>query len=142
MCFVFDSDKDSAKSKITKTKHRIIEESKGLGELSMVWMTKGREIENYYSLSQYWPVVTSVHSRLLPKKPKCSVEYYCDYTSIRDSKGNRRDVDKVRIAKQIVEDKTIPHRQKKTDLSGKVRQVCDLIFKSNGLLFAEDDYVW
>lgn len=142
MCFVMDSDKKSSTSELDKTKQRILNEANALGSCSMVWMTHGREIENYYKLDDYWPVVQSTHSKLNPPKPKSKSHLYCNYTSIKSKKGTDRDTNKVKIAKELVDQNILPRGSKKKDLVETLQKLCVLILEANGMSPLEEEHTW
>lgn len=96
---VLDSDKKGNNAPLNKTKKRIIEEARKQGIL--VWVTKGREIENY------------IPELLIKKKynkenSKCSfgqfqnVEEYID--KLKKGEGNKFLRDKINFAKDITTD--------------------------------------
>lgn len=96
---VLDSDKKGNNAPLNKTKKRIIEEAKKQGIL--VWVTKGREIENYI------PELL-IKKKYNKKNSKCSfgqfqnVEEFID--KLKKGEGNKFLRDKMNFAKDITTD--------------------------------------
>lgn len=96
---VLDSDKKGNNAPLNKTKKRVIEEAKKQGIL--VWVTKGREIENYI------PELL-IKKKYNKKKSKCSfgqfqnVEEFID--KLKKGEGNKFLRDKMNFAKDITTD--------------------------------------
>lgn len=96
---VLDSDKKGNNAPLNKTKKRIIEEAKKQGIL--VWVTKGREIENYI------PELL-IKKKYNKKNSKCSfgqfqnVEEFID--KLKKGEGNKFLRDKINFAKDITTD--------------------------------------
>lgn len=96
---VLDSDKKGNNTPLNKTKKRIIEEAKKQGIL--VWVTKGREIENYV------PELL-VKKKYNKENSKCSfgqfqnIEEFID--KLKKGEGNKFLRDKINFAKDITND--------------------------------------
>lgn len=96
---VLDSDKKGKNTPLNKTKKRIIEEAKKQGIL--VWVTKGREIENYI------PELL-VKKKYNKENSKCSfgqfqnIEEFID--KLKKGEGNKFLRDKINFAKDITND--------------------------------------
>lgn len=96
---VLDSDKKGNNTPLNKTKKRIIEEAKKQGIL--VWVTKGREIENYI------PELL-VKKKYNKENSKCSfgqfqnIEEFID--KLKKGEGNKFLKDKINFAKDITKD--------------------------------------
>ncbi len=96
---VLDSDKKGNNTPLNKTKKRIIEEAKKQGIL--VWVTKGREIENYI------PELL-VKKKYNKENSKCSfgqfqnIEEFID--KLKKGEGNKFLRDKINFAKDITND--------------------------------------
>lgn len=96
---VLDSDKKGNNAPLNKTKKRIIEEAKKQGIL--VWVTKGREIENHI------PELL-IKKKYNKKNSKCSfgqfqnVEEFID--KLKKGEGNKFLRDKINFAKDITTD--------------------------------------
>ncbi len=100
LSIVIDSDKKlSARSQINKTKKRIKDEmSKNNG---FVWITKGREIENYLSSNILLDAIKSVHSNKIIYKLSGEGSYGC-LTKFVDKTGAEHPIDKVKVAKEYI----------------------------------------
>lgn len=130
MCFILDSDKSNAKAPLKPNKQRLVDEGRALGPRSMVWITHGREIENYYPNQEFWDVVCEVHSRgtyPLPGKTR-----FTNMTR-RTTKGEKdyEDILKVKVAKHLVsKNLALPKRH---GFKEALDELVSLIRRSNGL---------
>jgi predicted ATP-dependent endonuclease of OLD family len=130
MCFILDSDKSNAKAPLKPNKQRLVNEGRALGPRSMVWITHGREIENYYPNKEFWDVVCEVHSRgtyPLPGKTR-----FTNMTR-RTTKGEKdyEDILKVKVAKHLVsKNLALPKRH---GFKEALDELVSLIRRSNGL---------
>lgn len=61
VAIVIDSDKQSPRAKLNKTKIRVANEMKGTEETSFVWVTKGYTIENYVPSERLDPAIKAAH---------------------------------------------------------------------------------
>lgn len=105
-CALMDSDRPGPRKKINSTKSRIIKECEKTGCLS--WVTDGRTIENYIP-SEY--LAEAIHNLYPGKKyrHKLDDKYTCplDFTFT----GVKTRPDKIKIARQIVEQDFMPEGQ-------------------------------
>lgn len=96
---VLDSDKKGNNAPLNKTKKRIIEEAKKQGIL--VWVTKGREIENYI------PELL-IKKKYNKKNSKCSFGQFQNVeefiAKLKKGEGNKFLRDKINFAKDITTD--------------------------------------
>jgi hypothetical protein len=89
---VIDSDKRSQYQKINPTKQRIIKDFQQNN--CFVWLTKGKEIENYINEEILNTVVSTVHSSI---KKRFKWDRFSDMTTI----GKGKSIDKVSVAREI-----------------------------------------
>lgn len=139
MSILIDSDRESAHSKVSKTKLRIRDEFEAQG--SLVWITKGREIENYIEHTRLQRAVASVYGgdygkpltggvydhalefeRTAPKRRRKSAAS----TDLRE-----RDVDKIKVGRVVAADGTdeldvLDLRERIEALVGAIRCANDL----------------
>jgi len=96
-CIVIDSDRTKPGERLNKTKYRIINNFKE--NKQQVWVTKGREIENYISKATWIKAVNELYSRV-----DISIHYGM-YVKLAnqwyDNSRRKRDIDKIKIAKII-----------------------------------------
>lgn len=95
LAVVIDSDKKSAKSNLNETKTRVSDEIEN-GE-GLVWITAGREIENYIPHSVLSDAVESVAEGAGEVVKK---ERYTKVLPIASAK-NKRTVDKIKVARAV-----------------------------------------
>jgi len=123
---VFDSDKNSPRNHLTKTKKRLqVEFDKGPG---FAWVTAGREIENYIDSERLEACIQAVHpsANEIIKKSKWSnlLNYYKKDTS------KKRTADKVKIARYYVDNYQADLGV--YDLKKNMNKLRTFIYKSNG----------
>jgi len=123
---VIDSDKKNAGDEINATKKRIQEE---FGKNSdFVWVTQGREIENYLKPELIKETLVELHGKDIE-----IIEYseYGDCIQYR-KKGETqyKEADKVKLARRIVEKKA---DLSVLDLDGKINSLIQYIREANGL---------
>lgn len=105
LCLIMDSDKANARAKLNDTKERIIREfNKGN---SKAWVTKGREIENYWSPSLVQGALSAVYSERYHSPVGNGVYDHLLHFWPVASRGKRSStmetrVDKVRVAKHLI----------------------------------------
>lgn len=92
---VIDSDRRKEKGRLNSTKSRIKLEFEGIG--SMVWVTKGREIENYIHPT----ILASVFSGLDSVQPQ-KMESVMDWV-VSNAKRKKIAPDKITLASRVVE---------------------------------------
>jgi predicted ATPase len=100
LAVIMDSDKSSAHKKINATKGRIKSElEKGIG---VVWITKGREIENYIEHEILQEAVKAVHPESYGR-PATGGVYDDSLSYIRHGSSRRivSSVDKVKVARMV-----------------------------------------
>ncbi|MGL3211903.1 ATP-dependent nuclease [Bradyrhizobium sp. BR 1433] len=105
LCVVMDSDKASSHAKVNDTKLRVSEELKQGGAL--VWITKGREIENYVPFDVLQNAVKQVYAGRYHSAPDQgqythALHFWPVGTSGNRAKNLETRVDKVRVAKFVV----------------------------------------
>lgn len=95
-CIVMDSDKDSAQSRINKTKQRVKGDFEKFS--CMTWVTNGRTIENYVLEEIFNNAIAKVHPRT---KARIKWSRFGDLTHLTEDKI----IDKVAVAKAVARDK-------------------------------------
>jgi AAA15 family ATPase/GTPase len=125
ICVVMDSDRSGMRKQINKTKKRIKEEfSQAPG---VVWITKGREIENYIDSD----IIEKVMKKIYGIGIKLAANGEFDHcTSYRKNKGSRtwKVADKIRIAREIID--LLPNLDR-LDLKKKVLELVKFIKHAN-----------
>ncbi|WP_124712578.1 AAA family ATPase [Mycolicibacterium nivoides] len=122
LAIVIDSDKASAQSALNATKRRVRDE---MEEPGMVWITQGRNIENYVPQE----LLSAVLGQLYPKKKlTANTDRWSDALRPVASKDNRPD--KIKVAKAVVRrwDSGLNH----LDLHKKMAALAQLIEAANG----------
>lgn len=124
---VMDSDKNSPQDNLNATKSRILEEFEKKEEFkekerfAWVWVTQGREIENYIPPDVYKKAVQKIH-------PKIEVEFKEDQYSQRTKLKSGNSIDKVGVAKEVKEN---PPDYSILDLKEKIEKLIEFIHNSN-----------
>jgi predicted ATPase len=127
---IMDSDKKkSPHEHINKTKKRIKDEFESNGEF--VWVTKGREIENYLDEGILFTAISSVHPKSNVVELLGSGNFGC-LIKFKNSKGEEKEIDKLRVAKEYVELENTPNYSK-LDLGTKIEEVIKFIKDSNNI---------
>lgn len=105
LCVIMDSDKANARAKLNDTKERILREfDKGS---SKAWVTKGREIENYWSPSRVQDALREIYSdRYHSPGGSGTYDHLLHFWPVA-GRGRRSSimetrVDKVRVAKHLI----------------------------------------
>lgn len=124
MAVLIDSDKSSMHSKLNATKRRIIDEF--TGARGMVWITKGREIENYISIDVMTDALTSLYPKFSQRAKTGVYDHVLPF--IDTSKSEFSAVDKVRIAKIVCE---FPPDFSQLDLKFRIRDLVSHIRAAN-----------
>lgn len=122
---VIDSDRLSRESELNSTKKRVqVEFDKDPG---FAWITQGREIENYVDPKQLEPVIMSLYPDLI-----CSANMgpFIHCLRCRTSTGEQKDLDKVRVAREVTK---TPLNLDVLDLKDRLNKLIDFISGSNGL---------
>lgn len=123
---VMDSDKSKSTTRINATKKRIKKEFDN--KPGFVWITKGREIENYFSRKILEPAVKNTHSGI---QRLVKIGAYEHNLWARTTKRKlKKDADKVRVAHAVVEAKPA---LEVLDLKKRVRDLTSFIRKANGI---------
>lgn len=123
---IIDSDKDNAGKRINKTKQRIFDEIETEG--GIVWITQGREIENYIDYETFRLSVKKVHpSYSLERTTNIFSDYY---KMIVKNDLSIENPDKVKIALTVVENKP---DWGKTDLEEQIIKVVNYITGANSM---------
>jgi predicted ATPase len=124
---VIDSDRSAARKRINETKLRVMkdfEDSPGL-----VWITKGREIENYIDASALLQAVKAVHRDAKELHDPSPYSHCLHYHSSKKGKV-KTNIDKVAVAREIA--KGHPNLDV-LDLRKRISELVSLIRVSNGL---------
>lgn len=125
---VIDSDRGEAGDRLNTTKLRIKREFEKRGQI--VWVTEGREIENYIDENIYRKAVLSVYKKakkLVPIEDKYKkITVY--YDSDRVSKKSEHKIDKIKLAHQVVKS---PANLEMLDLSKQIKRLASSIKESN-----------
>ena len=132
-----DSDKATSRSPVNATKLRIKKELEGHG--GIVWITKGREIENYIEHTRLQWAVKSIYSDVYASALSDSpFEHGLQFQRAapkRQRKGNpskdlvERDVDKVKVSRKVVADGS--SALDVLDLREKVTHLVQMIQRAN-----------
>ncbi|MBY5973019.1 ATP-binding protein [Ferrimonas balearica] len=133
MAIVLDSDKGAEEEALKPHAQRIKEEmSEGSG---VVWVTAGREIENYIDGSELQSALKALHPRLYKKAGKTGIYDHAFYFYRKDPKNSERLVtfksgDKVGAA-AIICGKAA--RLEILDLKDRVSELAKMIQRANGI---------
>ncbi len=113
VAIVMDSDRKSRRARINETKKRLVKELSG----GFVWVTAGREIENYIPSSLLPSILQEIHGNPLIQ-PSGGGQY--DHAlAFRNKKGEERIADKIKVAKAVAQrsaDLTVLDLRKKVSL--------------------------
>lgn len=104
MAILIDSDKKKKGDRLNATKLRIKKEFEQRGQF--VWITEGREIENYLPTAHYKKEVKSLYPKA--KKTADAGQYEkmtVYYSTSRKTKASTKKIDKIRLAHAIAEKK-------------------------------------
>lgn len=124
IAIVIDSDKKNRQAPINATKTRIRDDF--LKRDGYCWITKGREIENYYDQVTFHQAVKSVHGDTANPVPWGQ---YDDVTKYAKA-GETKEIDKVKVAKKLTEEATAFNQ---LDFDDKVTELVDFIKRANGI---------
>ncbi|MFA5684277.1 MAG: AAA family ATPase [Lysobacteraceae bacterium] len=122
VAIVMDSDKKNRTARINQTKRRLASE---LAE-GVVWVTAGREVENYIPGSMLTSVLGEVHGDSIAQYPVGG--QYDQVLAYRNKKGEARTADKIKVAKAVSQrpaDLTV------LDLRKRVSELIDFIRKAS-----------
>lgn len=132
LALVMDSDREKKGQRINTTKLRLKSEFEQHG--GIVWITQGREIENYidYALLQF--CISEVHTSLYGDKFDSSPYAHAFYFRTRKRPGKRSEVysktDKVRVAHRVT---SRPADLSILDLNGRIAELAQAIRQANNL---------
>lgn len=140
---MIDSDRNTARSPLRKTKVRIREEFDKHGEhgehAGIAWITKGREVENYIDFDVLQTAVKSVYGSLYDTPVSGGTYDHALYFKRKKAKKSRngkisdssimKDVDKVKVARAVVESGNV--KLAILDLRERVKEVVEMILKAN-----------
>ncbi|WP_293647661.1 ATP-dependent nuclease [Sphingopyxis sp. RIFCSPHIGHO2_12_FULL_65_19] len=127
---LIDSDRSSAEQEIRKTKQRVVDEIESVG--GFVWVTDGREIENYYKNSDRDDAIKAVHSSAISTSAKGNrFSKPIDYWVGEAVDQNRRTSDKMKIAVELTKKKIDPLEGMEDEFSRKLSNLIIYIEKSN-----------
>ncbi len=127
MVVIMDSDREKPKKQINSTKQRIrneIQNNEGL-----VWVTKGREIENYLSEKTLEESIKAVHTGSKFKILAGTGQYGC-VVKFLDSSDTEYRIDKMRVARKYIELDNEPDYNI-LDLDKQISNVIKFIKESN-----------
>jgi len=140
MAIIIDSDRDSPSAVLKPHAQRLLEEMNGDGGL--VWITAGREMENYIDGASLQSALQELHPCLYLGECKTG-QYDHAFYFFRDNPkklGERityKDGDKVGAAIHICKS---PAKLDILDLSERLRKLTAMIRKANGLAVEEDSH--
>ncbi len=127
LAILIDSDRKKKREAMNPTKRRVRDEfNKGPG---FAWVSTGREIENYILPEFMEEAVKSVHRNAV--KLACTGQYdHCYQFIKKNGEVQEKDIDKVKIARQITEfDATLDV----LDLTKRIRDTANFIRQCNDL---------
>lgn len=120
LIMVIDSDKHKEDDDLNDTKKRIISEFSSF-DYGMVWVTSGKEIENYLtpqSILKHYSIVEKTNPDL------GQYENFADYLDkIKDGEGKRFLANKVKFASQILNNMDVADLSTRLDLKEKMTDV-------------------
>jgi AAA15 family ATPase/GTPase len=131
MAIVFDSDKDNPNKELSDTKLRLQDEIQGNG--GFVWVTEGREIENYLDEEALEIIVLSQHTSARGLLNNGKWDNLLKFES--QSSGKIISANKVKVANEYVS--SVTPALDKYDLSIKLDRLVEFIQNSNQEFFAE-----
>ncbi|WP_258957695.1 hypothetical protein [Legionella sainthelensi] len=120
---LIDSDRESINKRLNKTKKRIEDEFSING---YVWITKGREIENYLPTIQLNGAIKQIHPNAVTKD---NYEQYDKILALKDKNGKEIKPNKVAIARFII--KYDNPEWGRLDLRKKINGLVSFISNSN-----------
>lgn len=131
---VMDSDKEGENDEINETKKRIEKEFKKNG--AYIWITQGREIENYLEYDDIQEALKANHPKIYESHDKNGQYAHAYYFRRKPKSGATKglieeNANKVSIAKWIV--KNNKRSFAKLDLNKRIYEMVNFIRKANGL---------
>lgn len=133
MAIILDSDRDAAGTHLKPHAQRLIEEM-GKGE-GVVWITAGREVENYVDGAKLQKALETLHPRLYVGAGKTgqfdhAFYFYRENPSGQGPRVTYKDADKVGVASLICKDDALLDV---LDLKSRLSELTAMIRKANGL---------
>jgi len=134
MAIIIDSDRDSDSADLKPHSERLVKEMSNEGGL--VWITKGREIENYVDGAKLQKIISDLHPRIFAAEGKTGQYDHSFYFFRNDPKNPNRkitykDAEKVGIANQICRDEA---NLDILDLRERIEELTCFIRQANGIL--------
>jgi predicted ATPase len=137
VAIIIDSDKASAHARINATKQRIKEEFDTHGDA--VWITKGREIENYINPNRLQQALKTIYADIY-KSPISQSQFdhalHFERQPLKrrridhqESETVQKDVDKVKVSRAVVEDGIIDIDV--LDLRDRIEDIVKMIRRAN-----------
>jgi hypothetical protein len=133
MAIIIDSDRECGTADLKPHAQRLLEEMNNNG--GFVWITAGREMENYVEGARLQKALRELHPRLFVAEGKTG-QYDHAFYFFRDNpkkEGRRvtyKDADKVGLASKICQDEA---NLDILDLRERIGELTDLIRKANGI---------
>lgn len=137
MAIIIDSDRDAPNDSLKPHAQRILNEmSQGNG---MVWITQGREVENYLDPTRLQEALKQLHPKIYVKAGKTGSYDHSFYFYRRSSKDESRNEifkngNKVGAARKICEQ---PARLDILDLEIRARELTAFVRRANGMEISE-----
>lgn len=132
MAVILDSDRESARSDLKPNVQRIEVEMKNCGGL--VWITEGREMENYVDGQVIQNALERVHPNLFAAPGKTGrwdhAFYFQQIDAKTGSKKTYKEADKVRLAHEVCKNSADLNV---LDLEDRIAALADMIRKANAL---------
>lgn len=140
---MIDSDKATPRFSINETKKRLADEL-NKGE-ALGWITKGREVENYVKFDHLHKAIKALYPKSYKSSYPESLYTHALYferntkaknPKFREKAGNygprtETSIDKVRVARKVVELEADRADLSTLDLEDRVKEVVDLIYRAN-----------
>ncbi len=124
---VMDSDKADAGAELANHKVRLSQEFSSNEMNGFMWITQGREIENYIPADKLEEAIITVHPRL--NKPDDFASHYSDRMTWIGRKGETKSkIDKVSVAHEVCKR---PSAIKELDLPDRIDELIAFIKKAN-----------
>lgn len=120
---LFDSDKKNRTGEMTSTKKRLVAEMEAIG--GFLWVTNGKEIENYFPLKTVLEAVKKIHPSFESSNSK---NIFSNCLEFKNKDGKFRVADKIKVARELIS-LNLPIDE--FDLKQKVSELVDFIGKAN-----------
>lgn len=125
MVVVMDSDREKERARLNATKQRIRKEYEEPANLGFVWVSAGREIENYIPAALLEAAIRTTHRDVDEVLKAGRFERPLQY---RDSGSQVKVADKIKVAHKIIEQEPV---LSELDLAQRVRAVAEFIRRAN-----------